>query len=339
MIMMTNRQWLMTGAVVVLLLMLPLFLPNFWLANILGRAMVYGIVALSLTFLAHYGGFISLAQTMMAGVAGYAVAMMAPTAIPLGPLAMSYGYAIPLAVLAATLTGALVGLIAVNTREIYLLMITLALAVGFSLFAQSNTQWFRGYEGIRNIVGPEVFGMPFRTHLVFYYVALITAVLMYLLVLYVVRTPFGLALQAVRDSARRTSAIGFSVALHRIGAFALAGFIAGCGGVLITFYNIGITPSSIGLWPTVAVLIMAVIGGLGHPLGAFLGALIYAVMDTFASSIIGHDRFNTLIGLVFLTIVLISPDGVWGIGKRLAGPGGGKEPISDPVVKLTAGGK
>ena len=108
------------------------------------------------------------------------------------------------------------------------------------------------------------------------------------------------------------------MALHRIAAFALAGFIAGCGGVLITFYNIGITPSSIGLWATVAVLVMAVIGGLGHPLGAFLGALIYAVLDTFASTIIGHDRFNTLIGLVFLSIVLLSPDGVWGMGERLA---------------------
>lgn len=323
MIMMTGRHWVMTAAGVLLLMAMPLIVPDFWLANILGRGLAYGIVALSLTFLAQYGGFVSLAQTMLAGVAGYAVAMMAPTAIPLGPLAMPYGFAIPLAVLMATLTGALVGLIAVNTREIYLLMITLALAVGFSLFAQSNSEWFRGYEGIRNIVGPEVFGMPFRTHTVFYLVTLTVAVLLYLLVLYVVRTPFGLALQAIRDSARRTSAIGFNVALHRIAAFALAGFIAGCGGVLITFYNIGITPSSIGLWPTVAVLVMAVIGGLGHPLGAFIGALIYAVMDTFAASIIGHDRFNTLIGMVFLIIVVVSPDGILGLAKRLATWAGG----------------
>ena len=317
MIMMTSRQWLATAAGVAILLSLPLFLPNFWLVNIFGRAMVYGVVAMSLTFLAHYGGFVSLAQTMVAGVAGYAVAMMAPTAIPLGPLAMPYLVAIPLAVLAATVAGAIVGMIAVNTREIYLLMITLALAVGFSLFAQSNITWFRGYEGIRNIVGPEIMGLPFRTPLVFYYVALGVAVSMLLLVLYVVRTPFGLVLQAVRDSDRRAAAIGYYVGLHRIAAFAMAGFIAGWGGVLITFYNIGITPSSIGLWATVAVLIMAVIGGLGHPLGAFIGALIYTVMDTFASSIIGHDRFNTLIGVVFLAIVLLSPDGVWGLGKRL----------------------
>lgn len=317
MIMMTPRQWLATAAGVAILLSLPLFLPNFWLVNIVGRAMVYGVVALSLTFLAHYGGFVSLAQTMVAGVAGYAVAMMAPTAIPLGPLAMPYLAAIPLALLAATVAGAIVGMIAVNTREIYLLMITLALAVGFSLFAQSNITWFRGYEGIRNIVGPEIMGMPFRTPLVFYYVALGVAVSMFLLVLYVVRTPFGLVLQAIRDSDRRAAAIGYYVGLHRIASFALAGFIAGWGGVLITFYNIGITPSSIGLWATVAVLIMAVIGGLGHPLGAFIGALIYTVMDTFASSIIGHDRFNTLIGVVFLAIVLLSPDGIWGLGKRL----------------------
>jgi len=318
MIVMTTRQWILTGVGLLVLISLPIFLPNFWLANILGRAMVYGIVALSLTFLAHYGGFVSLAQTMLAGVAGYTVAMMAPTAIPLGPMAMPYGFAIPLAVLAATFAGALVGLIAVNTREIYLLMITLALAVGFSLFAQSNVEWFRGYEGIRNIVGPDIFGRPFRSHLVFYYTALVVAFLLYLMVLYVVRTPFGLTLQAIRDSARRTSAIGYNVALHRIAAFALAGFIAGWGGVLITFYNIGITPSSIGLWATVSVLVMAVIGGLGHPLGAFLGALVFAILDTFASTIIGHDRFNTLIGVVFLTIVLLSPDGVWGMGERLA---------------------
>ncbi|MCC5962014.1 MAG: branched-chain amino acid ABC transporter permease [Rhodobacteraceae bacterium] len=327
MIMMTSRQWMMTVAGIAILLALPLLLPNFWLVNIFGRALVYGVVALSLTFLAHYGGFVSLAQTMVAGVAGYTVAIMAPTAIPLGPLAMPYGAAIPLAVIAATIAGAIVGMIAVNTREIYLLMITLALAVGFSLFAQSNITWFRGYEGIRNIVGPEIMGMPFRTPMVFYYISLIVAVLMYLLVLYVVRTPFGLVLQAIRDSDRRTAAIGFHVGLHRIASFALAGFIAGWGGVLITFYNIGITPSSIGLWATVGVLIMAVIGGLGHPLGAFIGALIYVVMDTFASSIIGHDRFNTLIGLVFLAIVLLSPDGVWGAGKRLLnafGKGPGK---------------
>jgi branched-chain amino acid transport system permease protein len=317
--MLSREQWIASLAVLAILLLLPFLLPTFWTGNILGRSIVYGIVAMSLTFLASYGGFISLAQTMLAGVAGYTVAMLAPTAIPLGNYWLPYWAVIPLGVAAATLAGAIVGLIAVRTRDIYLLMITLALAVGFSLFAQSNIDWFHGYEGIRNIVGPEIFGYPFRVPFVFYYCSLIVAACLYFLVLYVVKTPFGLVLQGIRDNPRRVSAIGFNVGLHRIAAFALAGFIAGWGGVLITFYNIGITPGSIGIWATVNVLVMAVIGGLGHPIGAFIGALIFTLIDTFAATIYDRDRFNTLIGLIFLVIVLASPDGVLGLFRRLTG--------------------
>lgn len=316
---MSRTHWALTICVLAVMLALPLVLPNFWLSGILGRSLVYGIVALSLTFLASYGGFISLAQTMIAGVAGYTVAILAPTAIPASSGAVSYWLAIPIAITAAALAGAIVGLIAIRTRDIYLLMITLALAVGFSLFAQSNIDWFNGYEGIRNIVGPDIFGLPFRTHVVFYYVSLGTAALLYLAVLYVVRTPFGLTLQGIRDNPRRVAALGFDVALQRVAAFAMAGFIAGCGGVLITFYNIGITPGSIGMQATVNVLVMSVIGGLGHPVGAFIGALIFTLIDTFAASIYDRDRFNTLIGLVFLVIVLASPDGVMGVARRLTG--------------------
>lgn len=322
---MSRTHWALTICVLAVMLALPLVLPNFWLSGILGRSLVYGIVALSLTFLASYGGFISLAQTMIAGVAGYTVAILAPTAIPASSGAVSYWLAIPIAIAAASLAGAIVGLIAIRTRDIYLLMITLALAVGFSLFAQSNIDWFNGYEGIRNIVGPDIFGLPFRTHVVFYYVSLGTAALLYLGVLYVVRTPFGLTLQGIRDNPRRVAALGFDVALQRVAAFAMAGFVAGCGGVLITFYNIGITPGSIGMQATVNVLVMSVIGGLGHPVGAFIGALIFTLIDTFAASIYDRDRFNTLIGLVFLVIVLASPDGVMGVARRLTG---GRKPAT-----------
>lgn len=317
MIVMTRTQWSISTAALAIMLALPLFLPNFWLSGILGRALIYGIVALSLTFLASYGGFISLAQTMLAGAAGYTVAILAPTAIPVSQHAVSYWLAMPVALLVATIAGGIVGLIAVRTREIYLLMITLALAVGFSLFTQSNTAWFNGYEGIRNVVGPELFGKPLRTHIVFYYVALFSAATLYLIVLYVVRSPFGMALQAIRDNPRRVSAIGFNVGLHRVVAFGIAGFIAGWGGILITFFNIGITPSSIGIIATINVLVMAVIGGLGHPIGAFIGAIIFTLLDTFAASIYDRDRFNTLIGFVFLVILVASPNGALGIGKWL----------------------
>jgi branched-chain amino acid transport system permease protein len=295
---------------------LPLFIPPFWTANILGRAIAYGIVAMSLTFLATYGGFVSLAQTMMGGVAGYVAAVLVPDSLPSLVGGVPYAAAVPIALLAAAASGLLIGAIAVRTQGIYLLMITLALAMGFHLFAQANIAWFNGYEGIRNVVGPEVLGRPFRDPFVFYYAALASAALLYALVLYAVRTPFGLVLQGLRDNARRVNALGYHAALHRIAAFGLAGFIAGCGGLLVTFYNIGITPGSIGLGPTVNVLVMSVIGGLGHPIGAFIGALIFTLFDTFAADLYDRDRFNTLVGLVFLLIVLASPDGVLGVAKR-----------------------
>jgi branched-chain amino acid transport system permease protein len=303
------------GLISLLVLAALLALP--WLLPILGRALVFGIIAMSLTFLATYGGFVSLAQMTIAGVAGYTLAVFVEGAVPQIVGGMGYAIAIPLGVMAATVMGLIVGAISVRTRDIYLLMITLALAMGIFRFIETNIAWFNGYEGIRNVVGPDIFGLDFRNAFVFYHIALATAALLFFGVLYLVKTPFGLVLQGIRDNPRRVAALGYSVGLHRIAAFGVAGFIAGCGGVLSTIYNIGISPGSIGLGATVNVLIMSVIGGLGHPIGAFIGSLIFTVFDTFAATLYDRDRFNTLIGVVFLAIVLLSPDGAIGIGARL----------------------
>lgn len=312
-----RAQAALTVAGLALLAAAPAILPAFWLSNILGRALVYGTIALSLTFLASAGGFVSLAQMMLAGVAGYTVAILAPGATPIG-LGWSYAAAIPAALAMATVVGLLVGAIAVRTQGIYLLMITLALAMGVALFVQANTSLFNGYEGIRGVVGPAILGRPFRDPLVFYGAALAVAAACYLGVIWLLGTPFGFALQGLRDAPRRLASLGYRTAWHRIAAFGVAGLIAGAGGVLATFYNIGISPGSIGLGATINILVMAVIGGLGHPVGAFLGALLFALLDTFAADIYDRERFNTLIGLVFLGIVVLSPDGALGLIARAA---------------------
>jgi branched-chain amino acid transport system permease protein len=319
-----TRTGMWTAGGLAFLLVLPAILPelmpanqaNFWLGNIFGRAIIFGVIAMSLTFLATYGGFVSLAQMSVAGVAGYVVAVTIDGAAPSIVGGLGYGTAIPLGIFAAVLAALFVGLVSVRTREIYLLMITLALAMGFFRFVETNIAWFNGYEGIRNVLGPTLFGLPFRDPHVLYYVSLAVAVLLYGGVLYLVRSPFGLVLQGIRDNPRRIAALGYNVALHRIAAFGVAGFIAGCGGVMMTIYNIGISPGSVGLGQTINVLIMSVIGGLGHPIGAFIGSLIFAFFDTFAASIFDRNRFNLLIGIVFLVIVLVSPDGVIGLAKR-----------------------
>ena len=94
--------------------------------------------------------------------------------------------------------------------------------------------------------------------------------------------------------------------------------IAGAAGVLYVWFNGRISPGTIGVSETIGILVIAVVGGLRHPLGPFIGAALYVVIKTFAIDLVGANRFNTLIGLVFLIIVFASPDGILGLWRRLA---------------------
>jgi branched-chain amino acid transport system permease protein len=149
------------------------------------------------------------------------------------------------------------------------------------------------------------------------------AALSYVVVLYISRAPFGLALQGVRDNPRRMEAIGYNVTAHRIAAYAFAAVIAAVGGILLVWQNNQISPFSIGVDVVINLLIIAVVGGMSHPIGPFIGAIIYVILRTFALDAlvaVGLDgrRFQTLIGLGFLVIVLFSPDGVIGLWRRVS---------------------
>jgi branched-chain amino acid transport system permease protein len=133
----------------------------------------------------------------------------------------------------------------------------------------------------------------------------------------VARTPFGLTLQGIRDDPVRMSSLGYNVALHRTLAFVFAGFIAAIAGVLFVWWNAQIAPSTIGLSATIDVLVIAVIGGLYRLEGAWLGAFVFVVINNYAPDIgFISERFHTVIGLIFLVIVLVSPSGLIGLWER-----------------------
>lgn len=298
------------------LVVYPLVVPRFWILSIGAQSLILGIVALSLVFLAGYGGMVSLAQAALAGLGAYGVAILS---VRVG-LSMLPATIVALAV--ATLVGLGVGAISVRSQGIYLLMLTLALAVGFFYLVLQNYEVFNGHRGLANVPSPT--GSPRSSPAAFYYLCLATAAALYGAVRYIARAPFGLALQGIRDNPRRMRALGYSVDLHRIAAFGIAGFIAGASGVLGLWYRGSISPGTVDLTRSIDVLIIAVVGGLAFPLGAFLGALLFVLVQTFASSLVlfgisFDERFNTLIGLVFLVVVLFSPDGLVGIGRRLDG--------------------
>ena len=302
------RAWVVGLALAAFLLTFPLYGGRFLVVQIATQALFLAIVAMSLSFLAGYGGMLSLAQTALYGLAGYAVGIA--TVSHDGPTWL----AVPLALATSTLAAALFGLIAVRTQGIYFLMITLALGMVLYFFANQNYSIFNGHSGINGVRPPTVAGVSFAEARPFYYLVLAAAALIYAGLKYLLRTPFGLALQGIRDNPRRMRALGYWVPAHRMAGFAVAGFVAGVGGVLGVWYNGAISPASIDVPRIIGVLVIAVVGGIAYLEGAFVGALAFTLVTNYASSY--TDRYNTVIGLTFLLIVLFSPDGLLGLGRK-----------------------
>lgn len=307
---------------IVFLLFLPAFASNFVLTQLFGWAMILGMVALSLMFLAGYGGMVSLVQLTIAACAGYMVAIFGVSAVDTISLKWAWWVAVPVALIVAVIFGTISGALSVRTEGIYTIMITLAIASGFYYFTLQNYDIFNGFSGFNAVNAPIAFGINWRDPTPFYYMCLFWAAASYFAVVYVSRSPFGLALQGTRDNARRMEALGFNVIAHRIAAYTFASVIAAIAGVLLVWQQIQISPGTAGVGPVVDILVIAVVGGLGRPIGPFIGAFIYVVLRTFAVDVleaIGFDgkRFQLLIGLGFLVIVLFSPDGVLGLWSRL----------------------
>jgi branched-chain amino acid transport system permease protein len=303
--------------VLAFVLVYPLVATPFFTFQIGAQSLALGLIALSLTFLGGYGGMISLAQMTVAGIAGYMVAIFGISGTAEISLGWPWWVVVPLAIAIATVCGTLIGWLSVRTEGIYTIMITLAIGVAFHYLALQNYSVFNGFQGLQKVYAPTVAGINWGEPLPFYYLALVCALAGYFLVQYLIRTPFGIALQGVRDNPRRMNALGFNVIAHRVAAYAVAALIAAVGGVLFVWYNALITPGSIGTSWLINILVIAVLGGMRHPIGPFLGAIVFVLLQNFAIDVFARERFNLVIGGVFLAIVLFSPDGLLGLWARL----------------------
>jgi len=305
----------------------PLIFSSYFAYTILTQTFWLGIAAASLIFLSAYGGMISLAQMTVSCIAGYMVAIFGTAATDGVTLGWPWWLAVLLGIVIATLAATFIGWLSVRTEGIYTIMITLAIGVGFYYLVLQNYAVFNGFQGVQKVVPPTLAGIYWRDPTPFYYLALFWALAGYLFVVYLVRTPFGIALQGIRDNPRRMHALGFNVTAHRVAAYAVAGAIAAVGGVLFTWYNGLVTPGSVGTSWLINILIIAVLGGLDHPVGAFLGAVVFVLLQNFAIDVIDRERFNLVIGAVFLVIVLFSRDGLLGwwtaLSARLSTQRGG----------------
>jgi branched-chain amino acid transport system permease protein len=318
-------EWTIGGAALVFAVLAPALVSTpimsaYFVGTILTQALFLGIAASSLIFLSAYGGMVSLAQVAIFGIAGFALGNAVTNGNSKGlNLGWNPWWGVLLGIVVATLVAFLLGALASRSAGIYFLMITLTYAVIANTFFGANLS-LSGFGGISGIKAPDLVGdvnvHPNRL----YYAALVVAVLVYAALRYLVRTPFGLALQGVRDDPIRMGSLGYDVPVHRTMAFGVAGFVAALGGVLFVWWNGHIDPASINIGAAIDLLVICVIGGLYRLEGAWVGALAFVVIQNYVRTddlpVVG-GTFHTLIGVIFLLIVLVSPGGLMGIWDLL----------------------
>jgi branched-chain amino acid transport system permease protein len=335
--------WVAIGVTVVVFALAPVLVSDFFLSVILTKALWLGVAAASLIFLAAYGGMVSLAQVGLYGVAGmtYANLVLADGG---SSAAWNPWLAVVAALAVTTVVGLGFGWIAARSEGIYFLMITLAFSVLVFYFFSQVTQ-LSGFGGVNNLDLPGLVGNPVSDPAPRYLITLAVAAAVFVSLRGLSTTAFGLGLQGIRDEPARMRALGFDITLHRTVAFAVAAFVAGIAGVLSVWYNRRISPGSINLAQTIDILIIAVIGGLYRLEGAWIGALAYALIDNYSrewvpdiGNVLGPARFNTIIGLVFLIIVLISPGGLVGIWEDVRDRLGGRRRGGGTPTTTTTGG-
>jgi branched-chain amino acid transport system permease protein len=323
----------------------PFIFDRYWISYVLTGTFLFGIAAASMIFLAAYGGMVSLAQVSIYGIAGFVLGNCVTNGSTKGlNLGLNPWLGVLFGLLIATVIGFALGAVSSRSEGIYFLMITLVFAVIANYaFGQITTiSGFGGIGGIQDFV-PGIIGNPNNHPNRLYYVTLVGAVLVYLLIRYIVRTPFGLVLQGIRDDPVRMTSLGYNVPLHRTMAFGFAAFLASVSGIFFVWWNGQIAPGSIDLLAVLILLEIAVIGGLNRLGGAWLGAFVFQVFFVYVQRINFHwgwlnahaagARYQTAVGAVFLLIVLLSPGGLLGIWEAILGFAGRRFGRSELVAE------
>lgn len=288
----------------ILLIFLPFFAGQYTVTTFI-RIIYFGFLSLSMGFLIGQGGMVSLTQTAFFGLSGYII----------GLFSVERGIAFPLpdlmAIGAVLVMALLFGMIAMRTHKIVFLMITLAFGQVCWAFAAQNTTILRGWSGIRGIRPFEIFGINFNLYQNFYWASLILFALGAFILWRISKSPFGLALNGIRENPRRMEAIGYPVYWIRVVAFMIAAVYAGLGGILAA-YNTGIImPTTIQLSRTIWILLTVILGGSSYFLGPIVGTVVAVWLDVLISQV--TERYNLVVGVIFLLIVLFSPTGLLGL--------------------------
>ncbi len=289
------------AAALAMLAAVPLWVGAIYYVNIASQILLYAIFALGVNVLAGYAGLVSLGHAGLFGIAAYSAAKI---------MSAGHGHlAVAVGALAVTLVAsAFFAALSLRGTGLGFVMITVALGqivwgVAYRWISLTN-----GDNGISVTGRPSPFGLSLASPAGFYWTTFVVFLAAVASMAIFVASPFGTSVRGTRDQARRMNALGYHVWMIRFLAFLFSGFWSGVAGLLYLYYNQFVSPQVVSLTASAEALLMVISGGTATLLGPVVGAGLVVIMKNVASAYI--ERWNFVLGAIFVAIVIFMPDGL-----------------------------
>jgi branched-chain amino acid transport system permease protein len=316
-----RSRWLalLLLAILVGLAFAPFLFPGTRALNVAAKILVFVVLVASYDLLLGYTGIVSFAHTMFFGIGAYGVAIASAR---MGPGWDAIGVGVLAAVALSLVLSLAIGLFSLRVKAIFFAMITLAVASAFATLASQASELTGGEDGL-NFKVPEAlqpgtvyvedlaFGVALDGRLLSYWLLFTVALVVVLLLLRVVNSPFGRVLQAIRENDFRAEAIGYRTVVYRTVASvlsALGATVAGC--LLAIWLRYNGPDTSLSFEIMLDVLLIVVIGGMGTVYGAVVGSVLFVLLQNYLQDLMklaAAQSESVLSGLPWLA-ALVSPD-------------------------------
>ncbi len=266
------------------------------------RILIFALAATSLNLILGFGGLVSFGHAAFVGLGAYAVAVLMQAGVASAWLTW------PSAMLVSGAIALLIGLVSLRTQGVYFIMITLAFAQ-MLYYLVISLKTYGGDDGLslasRSSLG---LGLDLGQDVHFYYVTLALLVAVLVLMARLLNARFGQVLQAIRENEVRMTALGFAVFRYKLLAFTLAGALAGLAGALLANQGSFVSPALMQWSQSGMLMIMVILGGVGHLYGGVLGAIVFLLLEELLSHYTIHWQLG--LGAVLLGVVLLAPNGL-----------------------------
>ncbi len=296
----TNRAKLILLLVAIVAgIVLPNVVDNFIL-GLLTLSLVAALFAMSVDLMAGYAGLVTLGHAGILGSAMYGVGYVATKTEG------GIGMQILVGFLMGMTMAAIFGLMAMRSSGVYFIMITIAQGMIIWGLASRFVTITGAENGLLGIKRPLVVGSDLK----YYYVAFAVLAICSVALFVVVRSPFGFALRGLRESETRVRMLGHNSLFLKFYMFMVSGFFATIAGLLLAYLNEFVSPSDVILGASALPVLMAILGGIGTLVGPIIGAFVIVFLRNWVS--IEFDRWPTLMGTIFILVVLFARDGLVG---------------------------